>query len=101
MLAGRTWGSLLELCYPATCARCGELARSSRLCAACESEMSRLEAAPACPNCAMPLAQAQQPCAYCGGQGLRPLDRIIRLGVFEDPLKHLIHRMKYRGDWTL
>jgi ComF family protein len=49
----------------------------------------------------MPLAQAGQPCPYCQGQGLRPLERVVRLGVFEDPLKHLVHRMKYNGDWTL
>ena len=29
------------------------------------------------------------------------LDRVVRLGLFVDPLKHLIHQMKYHRRWPL
>ena len=28
-------------------------------------------------------------------------EKMLRLGVFEDPLKSLIHRMKYHRAWSL
>jgi competence protein ComFC len=30
-----------------------------------------------------------------------PFDKIVRLGIFDEPLKDLIHHMKYHGRWTL
>jgi ComF family protein len=35
------------------------------------------------------------------GKGLSPYDRIARLGLFRDPLRHLIHQFKYHGRWPL
>lgn len=32
---------------------------------------------------------------------MRPFGRILRLGVFRDPLKNLIHQMKYHNRWPL
>ena len=52
-------------------------------------------------RCAMPLAEFGAPCAYCLGKGLYPFDRILRLGIYQDPLKHVIHQMKYRQRWAL
>ena len=49
----------------------------------------------------MPLADPEDPCPYCLGKGMRPFDRIARLGVFRDPIKHLIHRLKYHRRWPL
>lgn len=49
----------------------------------------------------MPLAEQGAPCPHCLGKGLYPFDKIVRLGTFRDPLKHLIHRMKYHRHWPL
>jgi len=35
------------------------------------------------------------------GKGLRPFERIVALGVYEDPLKELIHHMKYHRRWSV
>src|SRR3982751_156282 len=39
--------------------------------------------------------------APCEGKGVRPLEAILRLGVFDDPIKHLIHQIKYHRGWPL
>lgn len=49
----------------------------------------------------MPLAELDAPCPYCDDKGVRPLERIVRLGVFNDPLKHLVHQAKYHHRWPL
>ena len=63
--------------------------------------MDRLEDSPACPRCAAPLAEEGAPCPWCLGKGLHPFQRIVRLGVFHDPLKDLIHKMKYNRQWPV
>jgi ComF family protein len=63
--------------------------------------LDQMTRAPACELCAMPLAAHGAPCPYCMGKGAPHFERIIRLGVFEDPLKHLIHQMKYHKRWAL
>jgi ComF family protein len=70
-------------------------------CDACDGRLGALAAAPACERCAAPLATHGAPCPHCRGRGIYPFDRIVRLGVFEDPLKHLIHQMKYHKRWSL
>jgi ComF family protein len=101
MRLARAFESVLDLCYPGICARCDRPADRSRLCPACTAELIALESASACARCAMPLARDGDPCPYCTGSGVHPFDRIVRLGVFDGPLKDLIHRMKYHGDWSL
>lgn len=49
----------------------------------------------------MPLGGLGGDCPYCEGKGLYPFDRIVALGMFRDPLRHLIYSVKYRGQWTL
>lgn len=63
--------------------------------------MSKLQFAPACAVCAMPLGEHLAPCPYCQGKGLRPFERMARLGIFDPPLKELVHRVKYSLDWPL
>ena len=98
-------GLLAEFCYPAACAACeSSLPPDSpltELCGACFAALRELECAPACHRCAMPVARRGDPCPHCAGRGLFPFDRVLRLGVFDDPLTDLIHRAKYHGRWTL
>jgi ComF family protein len=93
---------LIDFCYPRACAVCesgGEFA--SELCPKCLEELQKLEFAPACDFCSMPVAEHGSLCPHCEGKGVKPFDRIVRLGVFRDPLRHLIHQLKYHHHWTL
>jgi ComF family protein len=49
----------------------------------------------------MPLASDGAPCPYCLGKGIAHFEKIIRLGIFDDPLKHLIHQAKYHRRWPI
>lgn len=92
----------MDFCYPPVCAVCLEPAGSGqRLCPECLKHLVELELAGACDRCGYPLASPGAPCPNCLGRGLRPFERVIRLGVHEDPLRGLIHRLKYRGQWGL
>jgi ComF family protein len=99
----KEWGNdLLDFCYPPRCARCdGSASRGAMLCTGCESEMHNLERRPACERCARPIGGPGGACPYCEGDGLRPYDRIASLGLFRDPLRPLIHDVKYHRQWTL
>src|SRR4051794_6443503 len=92
-----------DFCYPPQCAACNRtLSDSERnLCAECGVELAGLEAAPFCDLCGMPLPQHVSPCPHCESKGVAHYERVIRLGVFQDPLKHLIHQMKYHRRWAI
>jgi len=93
---------VMDFCYPGACAICQAHAPGRHpMCDGCKNELHLLERAPACDRCAMPLAELDAPCPYCDDKGIHPFERILRLGVFEDPLKHLIHQAKYHHRWPL
>jgi ComF family protein len=94
---------VVDFCYPRVCTVCNGAGddRSSELCTGCLDQLEKLEDAPACGRCAMPVAQPGAPCPHCEGHGTKPFQMIVRLGVFDDPLRHLVHKIKYRGCWTL
>ena len=99
----RSARDLIDLCYPGTCAACAALTPDGRdvLCAACLNELATLEAAPACPMCASPIARRGETCPRCDGRGIRPFAGVVRLGSFVDPLRHLVHGLKFAGRWPL
>ena len=100
-LAG-LFSQVLDFCYPGRCAACDQgVEPSSLLCAACDEEMGKLEAAPGCSWCGKPIPETGAPCPHCLGDGIAHFDRVIRLGTFADPLKHLIHQMKYHRRWGI
>ena len=93
---------LLDFCFPSNCAACAQfLEGSTPLCAKCLQELDDLTHAPSCSLCGRPAATHAAPCAYCRGAGIAHFERVCRLGVFEDPLKHLVHQVKYHGRWPL
>jgi ComF family protein len=93
---------VLDFCYPGTCAHCAAgCSGSAFLCERCEQKLDTLVAAPACERCAMPLPQRGSPCPYCKNRGVHPFDKILRLGIYDEPLKDLIHHMKYHKKWSL
>ena len=98
----RLLGHVLDFAYPGICANCeATTGSSSHLCESCLAMLDRMTHAPACELCAMPLASHGAPCPHCMGKGVPHYERIIRLGIFDDPLKHLIHQMKYHKRWAL
>jgi ComF family protein len=93
---------VLDFAYPGICANCdGDAPAGAVLCEECDAHLEDQARAHACPRCAMPLSSDGAPCPYCLGKGIAWYDRLIRLGVFEDPLRHLIHQMKYHHRWPL
>jgi ComF family protein len=92
---------IVDFCYPGGCAVCDVPVRAASLCATCETQLSKLESEAACEACGMPLPVADSPCPYCEGKGVPHFDRVVRLGVHRDPLKHLIHQLKYHRRWAL
>jgi ComF family protein len=49
----------------------------------------------------MPVAMEGSPCPWCEGKGLRPYHRVAVLGTYHDPLKEIIHRIKYHRRWAV
>jgi ComF family protein len=92
----------MDFCYPGACAACGKATDGpAALCPACDGELHKLETAPACRSCAKPLPEDGSPCPHCLGDGLPHYEWVLRLGIFTDPLKGLIHQLKYHQRWPL
>ena len=93
---------LMDFCYPGACASCAAATEGpASLCEKCEAQLHGLETAPACRSCAKPLAEAGAPCPHCLGDGMPHYEWVLRLGIFSDPLKHLVHQLKYHRKWPL
>jgi ComF family protein len=93
---------VIDFCYPGRCAVCkAGVEGSAMLCPACDDELHKLEAAAGCTWCGRPIPEVGAPCPHCLGDGIAHYDRVLRLGVFAEPLKHLIHQMKYHRQWGL
>lgn len=93
---------VVDFCYPGACAVCQQPAPGAQpICTSCDNELRLLELAAACEHCAMPLAAPDAPCPHCDGKGIGHFQCILRLGIFADPLKHLVHQVKYHHRWPL
>jgi ComF family protein len=102
LMLRRLLRDLFDFIYPGFCAHCQKTCIPGEfLCDQCEAELTKLQQAPACEPCGMPLAYPEAPCPFCQGKGIPHYDRILRLATFEEPLKGLIHQFKYRGQWTV
>lgn len=95
-------GDVAQLCYPSTCSACEAPAPPTAfLCRDCDEQLTHLTTAGRCTCCAMPLAEEGSPCPWCEGHGISHYETITRLGTLSDPLKHLVHRIKYTGKWSI
>jgi ComF family protein len=96
---------MFDFCYPPRCAACEAAAEQKHsgvmLCGQCESALRRIEAVAACGRCGLPLAEPEAPCPFCLGKGRYPYQQVLRLAPFREPLKHLVHQLKYRRQWHL
>jgi ComF family protein len=92
---------VIDFCYPGLCAACRAAADPRQtLCTGCLAKLVALESAAACPQCAMPVAHPGSPCPFCQEKGVAHYESVLRLGVFENPLKDLVHFLKYQRRWS-
>jgi ComF family protein len=90
----------LDFLFPGSCAACNTACEgATSLCPACRLKLDSLSTAPLCAQCSYPLAYSQAPCPRCRGEGVKPFDRLVALGVYEEPLSSLIQSIKYRKAW--
>jgi ComF family protein len=93
---------VVDFIYPGRCAACGDDSPGGELlCHGCDSGLDNLAVEAACERCALPVVSKGAPCPWCRGRGLYPFEKIVRLGKFAEPLRELIHSMKYHHRWTL
>ena len=87
------WDGALSLVFPASCVVCGERVDSSGFCPPCLS----LLPCPVnpCERCGCPEIGTDS-CPNCGDKDY-VFDRLIVPWVFEDPVQHLLHGLKYEG----
>ncbi len=91
----------IDFCFPPTCRVCESRAAQWPLCEACVSKLEALEAQAYCQLCGLPLSEHAAPCPHCLGEGVFPFDRVLRLCNYDDPVKHLIHALKFRRAWPI
>lgn len=93
---------LANFIYPPLCAGCKSIrtGADSEFCAACDVSLSALAAGCACPRCAAPIPE-NSGCPFCRGAGIFPFEKIIALGPFREPLRKMVHEMKYHHRWPL
>ena len=98
----RCLSHLLDFCYPGHCVQCNSFCDAKGpLCESCHLTLDILAADAACPRCAKPVAEPGAPCPWCLGRGIYPFEQIVRLAEYTDPVRTLIHQMKYHGRWPL
>lgn len=79
---------------------CRDATGGDDFCEECEAKLARLEARPQCRDCGAPLAVDDSPCQRCRGRGYRLFDEVVNVGAFADPLRPLVHRLKFYHGWT-
>lgn len=88
--------------FPGRCVVCREATDGRRdFCHACDNELTKLETRPQCRDCGSPLAAADSPCQRCLGRGFRLFDDVVNLGVYTEPLRPLVHRLKFYHGWSV
>ncbi len=100
--ANRRWrafrSSVLDLLFPPFCRICqASLEEDRAICPICEGAVAWIESS--CRRCGLAVVNpGEEPgCGECRGRELW-FDRAFAAGVYEDPLRQLIHLHKYRGD---
>jgi ComF family protein len=98
----RFFDDLNATMFPGRCVVCREATDAGRdLCGTCEMDLIKLESRPQCRDCGSPLAVADSPCQRCLGRGFRLFDEVVNLGVYTEPLRPLVHRLKFYHGWSV
>ncbi len=91
-------GTIAELLFPTRCVACGRY--SGRLiCAGCTAAFPLIRD-PVCRRCGKPAMYYVDECNLCRGR-LKDIEAGVALAVYEEPLRTVIHGMKYGRMWRL
>lgn len=90
--------TLCELAFPTRCAGCGAYS-GRQICASCNASLP-LVRGEACRRCGKPVQRAVDDCPQCGGWPGH-VDATAALGTYEEPLRTVIHKLKYGNGWRL
>lgn len=93
---------LLEVIWPSFCAACRVRSLSlKRLCESCEASVTKVN--PGCTICGRPFESQSASPHPCGKCVLEPpaFDSHRSLVFYEEPVKTLLHRYKFKGDAAL
>jgi ComF family protein len=89
-----------DFCLPGLCAVCERGGCTAPICDECYDKLVLIENENACEACGKPIPHGSA-CGWCKGKGIPHFSKVVSLGMFKDPLKHLIHEMKYHRRWPL
>jgi len=97
-MLGEAAGKLAQWIFGGTCLLCRGAAAKEMLCAACDTDLPRLDE-PLCPRCALPSPQG----AECGRCLARPphFDATIAALAYRFPADVLVRALKFRGELAL
>ncbi len=88
----------MELLFPTRCAGCGAYA-GRPLCPSCNVSLPLIKG-PACRRCGGPFPSAVDECPECTGR-MKHIDATVAMAVYEEPLRAVIHKLKYGNGWRL
>jgi competence protein ComFC len=93
---------LSHFIYPPLCLACKSVRdpANPEFCATCGDSLSALASLPACSRCAAPIPEGGS-CPFCHGSGIPPFRQVVSLGPFREPLRDMVHEMKYHHRWPL
>ncbi len=92
------YGTAAELLFPTRCAGCGRYA-GRLICAECNAALPLIRG-PACRRCGSPMPYDAGGCPECGGR-IAHLDAATALSTYREPMRSLIHGLKYGNGWRL
>jgi len=84
--------SLADFVFPPICYGCDEETESGLVCGTCRLLLLTSEL-DVCPGCGRPCASASDGCGLCGIPF--SLERVRALGLYQPPMRGLIHALKY------
>lgn len=90
--------SLSELLFPTRCAGCGRY-EGRMICSTCASSLPLIRG-PVCLRCGKPTLRPVEWCPQCR-ERLRGVDATAAMALYEEPLRPMIHKMKYGNGWRL
>jgi len=94
--------AILNLLFPQTCVLCNARIFQRRWAAACPECWAKLEPVPRpfCPQCGMPAPVIEGRCGDCR-RGDHAFDFARSLFLFTDPMRGILHHLKYSGRVSL
>lgn len=93
-----SYGGLAEVFFPTRCAGCGRYA-GRPLCPECSALLPLVRGA-ACRRCGKPTLYEVEECLDCRGR-MEGVEATAAMAVYREPLRAVIHKLKYGNGWRL